>query len=319
VAGAPGGRALKKILVRVAQALATVVVTWFVVTRAGLTLDELGSVGVAEWPLRWPLLVASAAVLFAGYCINGFLWGRIVEGLGGARLSPWVSVRIFTVANLGRYVPGKVWQIASLSALAKPQGIPGPTAAAAAVIGQGVALAAATLVGLGAVWTLEGANEWRWLAPAVLVGGAVFGLLPPVFHRVFAVWFRIAKTPEPDGLGPTNAIGWLLVSLLNWTIYGIAFWMLVEGLGLDMALLPAASAFAAAYVLGYVMVFAPAGIGVREGFLIALLSPQVGAAAAGAVAVIARLWTTLIEVLPAAAFWARHLSTTAPSAPNPRD
>jgi hypothetical protein len=71
---------------------------------------------------------------------------------------------------------------------------------------------------------------------------------------------------------------------------------------------PVASAFAAAYVLGYAMIFAPAGLGPREGFLIAFLTPHVGAASAGVIAVVARLWTTVVELLPAGAFWLAHLA-----------
>ena len=70
-----------------------------------------------------------------------------------------------------------------------------------------------------------------------------------------------------------------------------------------------ASAFAAAYVVGYVILFAPAGLGVREGVLVFMLSPHLGAGTAGAVAAIARLWTTLVEIVPAAAFWGRRLTT----------
>jgi hypothetical protein len=85
--------------------------------------------------------------------------------------------------------------------------------------------------------------------------------------------------------------------------------MLVSGLGLQAPLLSAASAVAAAYVLGYVAVFAPAGLGVREATLTLLLTPQFGVTTAGAVAVTARLWTTVLEVIPAAIFWVRHLTS----------
>ncbi len=44
--------------------------------------------------------------------------------------------------------------------------------------------------------------------------------------------------------------------------------------------LEALAAYPAAYVLGYVAIFAPAGIGIREGFLIAFLDPILGAGAA---------------------------------------
>lgn len=277
-------------------------------SRAGLTAAQLRGVDLAAWEPRWGLFAASCVTLVAGYFGTGYMWGRIVEGLGGPALPSMVSVRLFMVANLGRYVPGKVWQIAGLIALARSRGVAASTATAAAVLGQGIGLAAATLIGLASIWTLAEGQFWRWALPALLLGAVVVGLVPPVFHAAVDLWFRLAKADKPEGLSPSRAIEWLMLGLFTWIAYGAAFWVLVESLGLEVAAVPTASAFAAAYVLGYVMVFAPAGLGVREGFLVALMAPQVGAGPAGAVAVIARLWTTIIEVVPAAAFWARHVT-----------
>ena len=304
-----GEGALKTVLVRLAQLAATLLVTWFVATRAGLHVSELARLDISGWSPRWSLVGLSCALLLAGYFATGLLWGWITEGLGGPRLPPGVSIRLFMIANLGRYLPGKVWQIAGLAALAHQRGVPAATATAAAILGQGVSLASATFIGLGAVWTLAEGAPWRWAVPAALFGGVGLGLVPPVFDALANSWFRLARTPRPEGLTSAQAVGWLVAGLASWLVYAAAFWVLVVGLGFDVAFLGTASAFAAAYVLGYLMIFAPAGIGVREGFLIALLSPQLGAASAGAVAVIARLWTTLVEVVPAAAFWARHLAS----------
>lgn len=66
-------------------------------------------------------------------------------------------------------------------------------------------------------------------------------------------------------------------------------------------------AFAAAYVVGYLAVFAPAGAGIREGFLVLLLQPSMSAEAALVVALAARVWTTTVELVPAA-FFAATLS-----------
>lgn len=272
---------------------------------------------LSSWDIAWATVGASCAVLLMGYFCSALLWAHIVRGLGGPSVPGRVSVRLFMVANLGRYVPGKVWQIAGLVALSRQQGIPASTATAAAVLGQGIGLASATLLGITSLWTIADGAAWRWLLPAVLLGGVVLGLAPPVFRGVVSLWFRLAKTEAPEGLDSVRATGWFLLGLANWATYAVAFWVLVEGLGFDVDLLPTASAFAAAYVLGYVMVFAPAGLGVREGFLVALMAPQVGAGSAGAVAVVARLWTTVIEVVPAAAFWARHVSR--PHAPKAAD
>jgi uncharacterized membrane protein YbhN (UPF0104 family) len=133
-------------------------------------------------------------------------------------------------------------------------------------------------------------------------------LTPHVFDVVTAAWFRVTKVKDPPTLGSQHVAGWLGLAVINWLVYAGAFWVMIGGLGLDMGLLAAASAFAAAYVLGYVAIFAPAGVGVREASLVAFLSPQLGPGTAGAVAVVARLWTTAVEVVPAGAFWGVHVA-----------
>lgn len=252
---------------------------------------------------------ASCVLLFGGYVMSAVLWARIVDDMGGPRIPAPRAVRIFMIANLGRYVPGKVWQIAGLAVLARREGVAAGTATGAAVAGQGVALGAATLVGLAAVMASVGAS-----GPGMAVGAGLLlvlmavALVPPVFSRLAAVWFRLAREETPAGLSSADGARWLLFYTLNWVLYAVSFWVMVASLGLDVGVVTAGSAFAAAYVLGYVMIFAPAGVGVREGFLVALLTPHVGAAPSGAVAILARLWTTGVEVVPAAAFWLRHVA-----------
>jgi len=283
-----------------------VLVTWFILDRVGWSLDQLGTVDPTLWTPEPLGLLAASLLLFAGYAGSAVIWGRMVSDLGGPRLPGWTSVQLFMVANLGRYVPGKVWQIAGLAALARRRGVPASTATAAAVLGQGLALVAATAVGLGAlVGGPTRLASWAPWAAAAVGAGVVLGLLPPVFRRLAALWFRLARQEEPEGLGSLQALGWLALYGVNWVVYAVAFWMLVASLGVDAPLLPVASAFAAAYVLGYVMIFAPAGLGVREGFLVALLTPHLGPGPSGAAAVVARLWTTGVELVPAALFWVR--------------
>jgi hypothetical protein len=101
---------------------------------------------------------------------------------------------------------------------------------------------------------------------------------------------------------------WLALYTMNWALYAASFWVLALSLQIGGSPVAVGSAFAAAYVLGYAMIFAPAGLGPREGFLIVFLTPHVGAAASGVIAIVARVWTTLVEVVPAALFWIGHVA-----------
>lgn len=274
-------------------------------------MEELGRVDPALWRPDVPLLLAACLCLLAGYFLSAALWGRIVVDLGGPALPGWDVVRLYMIANLGRYLPGKVWQIAGLAMMARGRGVSAATATAAAVLGQGISLVAASAVGLGAL--VQGPPEVRrWALPvaAALLAAMALGATPPVFRRVARAWFRIARQEAPEGLGSVHALRWLALFTANWVLYAFSFWVLAASFGHAGAVVPVASAFAAAYVLGYLMVFAPAGVGVREGFLVLFLGPHLGVAPAGVLALVARVWTTVVELVPAAFFWIRHVMRT---------
>ena len=284
----------------------TVVVTWFIFDRVGIDLDQLGALNTGEWRPRPALFLSSCLVLVVGYLWSASLWGRLVRDLGGPRLPVRTSVRVFMVANLGRYVPGKIWQIAGLAYLAKREGVQASVATGAAILGQGIALLGAALVGIGA---LLGVNElWRPIGRMGVIAGVGAALaiiaavvIPPVFRRIVAFWFRLTRTDPPDdGLSGNAGLRWLVLYVVNWGIYATAFWLLYLSFGEWRTFAQVGPAFAAAYVAGYIAVFAPAGAGIREGVLVVLLQPIMAREAALVLAVIARLWTTAVELIPAA-------------------
>jgi uncharacterized membrane protein YbhN (UPF0104 family) len=307
-------------LIRVGQLVLTVLVTWFVFERLGPGFDELRRVDAALWRPDVVTFVVSCVLLLLAYFMSAALWGRMVMDLGGPRLPVADAIRLFMVANLGRYLPGKVWQIAGLAMLARRHGVAARTATGAAALGQGMALAAAALVGTGAL--LGGPPELRrWGVPlaAGLVFAVLVGLVPPVFRRLASLWFRVARQELPETLGAVHAVRWFAFFVLNWGLYAFSFWVLAASFGHRSGMVPVASAFAAAYVLGYLALFAPAGVGVREGALIAFLTPHLGAPASGVLAVVARVWTTGVELVPAAAFWLRRVTVEEGEPPGGED
>jgi glycosyltransferase 2 family protein len=292
------------------QLLLTGVVTWFILKTVGLDLQGLRTLDLSLWNVRWVLVALSSLFLLGAYAYTAGLWGVMVREMGGYEVGLVVSLRVFFTANLARYVPGKLWQIAGLAYLARREGVPPGTATGAAVLGQAFALAGATLVGAGVLIGSELGVRFGggWAAGALLVL-LVAATFPAVFKGALALWFRVARAEVPGGFRPDQVFGvrWLGLYVVAWVLQGLAFWMLARGLGLDLAVFPGVAAYAAGYALGYVAVFAPAGIGVREGFLIAFLGPILGGPTAAALAVIARVWSTAMELLLASGLAAGYL------------
>ena len=94
------------------------------------------------------------------------------------------------------------------------------------------------------------------------------------------------------------ALGWAMAS---WLLYGTQVWLLAVRLGAPegRAVLLAVGGYAFAWCVGFLIVLAPAGAGVREVLLVALLAPVVGTAGATAVALVSRVVMTVGDLVMA--------------------
>ena len=90
---------------------------------------------------------------------------------------------------------------------------------------------------------------------------------------------------------------------MAWLLYGLAFWLLAQGMiPNDVPDLPVAvGSFAAGYIVGLLALFAPGGLGVREGVLVVLLAPAIGAGPALVLSIGSRILMSVTEVLAALA------------------
>lgn len=289
------------------QLTLTALLTWLIATQIGVTLEEALSLEAALVQPRLLPIASSTLLLLACFALTARLWGWMVRELGG-RDPGWLgSLRIVLTANLGRYVPGKVWQVTGLALLSRRAGIPATLATGAAVLTQLFHLAGAAVVGMAVLGRIDGSGWGLGLGGLLLLLLIGVASTPLLVRGGFRLAYRMAgldplTAPRPGSLfGPR----WILLHTLIWLGYGVAFTFLVRGLGLEGSTVMLVVSFSAAYLMGYLAIFAPAGIGVREGVLIALLRPSLGGAAVG-VAVLARVWMTVVELVPASGFalWA---------------
>jgi len=84
-----------------------------------------------------------------------------------------------------------------------------------------------------------------------------------------------------------------------WVLFGLAFFLFARRLTPLgwIRYLPVTGVYALAWVIGMVSVFAPAGIGVREGVLSILLAQYLPEPTAIVAALLSRLWITLAELV----------------------
>lgn len=297
----PGGR--KRWWVAPLKLALTIGVTWLILRGAGVRLSEVGTVDWGLVRLNVPYLVLSVALLFVTFAVTAVLWSRNLVEFGERGVGVAEGAVILLIANLGRYVPGKILALAGVAVLARRRGISGVRATGAAVTAQMVnLLGAAAVGGWVVVWSAGLSEAWQIGVGvgmvAALAGFLYFGGAGALVRWVLRRSGHGEDLPDPSGRGLLRLLpGYVL----NWLILGAAFVCLGRGLGMDIGFGMGITAFAAAYFAGYLAVFAPAGLGVRESSLVGLLTPILGLEASVILSGLQRVWITAAELVGAGA------------------
>lgn len=289
----------KRILLRGAQGAFLVAVLWFVARTLGGQWNAVRQAYAAAEP-RWTLVALSCAVVLVAYALLIETWRLVLVGWG-ATIPFGTAAQIWWVAGLGKYVPGKVWAVGTMAILAQREGVRVVRATGSSF----VVTIVNTLAGF-MVLAVVGGRAFRLPPAAVATMASISALLliaPPLFPRFAAVISRLTRrTLELPPL-PRRYI--LLVagtSIIAWVMYGFAFQLLAAGItgqptGASSTYI---ATFTGSYLSGFLALFAPGGLGVRELVMAeALVAGGHTRGAAWLLAVASRLWLTVLEVAPA--------------------
>ncbi len=278
------------VLLFVGFAVAVVVGQWDDVRKAA-----------AAARILWSHIALATGTVVLAYALLIETWRRTVAAWG-ERLGWADAARIWFISNLGRYVPGKVWQIGAMGVLAQERGVSPLAATGSAVVVNIVSV----IAGLGVVVATGGRVLARYageVAALATVLAVALVVLPLGVTLAMRVYNRFTGRELSLGALPPRA---LLVALFGtsaaWLLYGIAFRWFALGVGAPpvAGLASYTAAYTLSYLLGYLVLLAPGGIGVREGALVASMT-QLDLASVGEATVVAltsRLWLTALEVAP---------------------
>jgi hypothetical protein len=258
--------------------------------------DAFAEIGWGPFLLSGCLAVLGTASLFG-------LWRALLRGLG-AEIPVSRGWDVFFVSQLGKYLPGLVWPAVAQMEAGRRWGLSRRVMLAANLLMLTVLTGSGLVVGLLLLpWStgVDGVPWWAWLGAALAVGVCLYprmltALVDRVFRRRASESPRVSLTPS----AMARALAW---ALLVWVVYGVHVWVLVRavgGSGADAAV-ASVGGMAIGWALGLVVVIAPAGAGVRDGILVAVLAPLIGRTPALAVALGSRGLQALADVLLAAA------------------
>ncbi len=249
---------------------------------------ESDAVGEALGNARAGWVVLSVPVALAAMTGIGLAWRRALELVGGGHPPLRPALRWYFLGQLGKYVPGGVWPVVGRSELARRDGVPRGPAYSSVALSLGATYLAAVLVVAALLPFDLAAQREGGAGAALLVLGllplGLAGLHPGVLGRLVAGAERVTRRRTGiDVPAWGDSVRLVARHVPSWLGIGAATWLVAVAFDPDAPLLNVVLAGVLSWVVGFVVVPVPGGIGVREAAFVAAavgLTPGVAATVA---------------------------------------
>jgi uncharacterized membrane protein YbhN (UPF0104 family) len=283
------------------------ILQWAIVLAVFLFLgkmvwDNWSQVKDTQFTFRPFPLLSSTLIFVFSYFIQIWAWYLITLKLKIA-LSPSETLKSWFYSQLGKYLPGKVWLLLSRFYFYESRGKSKKSISVALYFEIVTIIAAAGLIFLAAlifhreIWLFYSWRQSGWLVLLLLLG--FVSLHPRVLQKILN-WILVQFKWEPISLSISysNILWILFVCIVSWVVGGVGFYLFVDSVYpvAPQYILFLTGALAISSTLGLIAIFAPSGLGVREGALVYLFSSIMPTPVAVIISILTRIWMTLIEI-----------------------
>lgn len=225
-------------------------------------------------------------VLLVHFSVNAEGWHpRYFETLG-----------VYGLSSLGKYIPGGVWHFVGRFGVYKVNGLSAKAATRAMVLENIWLLGSAVATGVIGVFLTRfdlissrlNLPNHQWLA--VLFTLLALGIWLLILYFVHKIMRRYTKEDLPTVFTVTA------VGLVLWTFIGGSFFIMFQGFSASAAPL-FIGGYAVSWAVGYIAVFAPGGLGIREAVLAFVFSNITSVELIAVYAAMNRIIWVIAEVL----------------------
>jgi hypothetical protein len=167
-------------------------------------------------------------------------------------------LHFYAVSQLARYLPGGIWHFVGMAGFYRANGLPLKKASRAILIEYMWLALGAGAMGVAFFAYYSSEVNIAIIGVAILIGWGA------------ALWLVNAFMSQRTDFKPI--VVQIVLHGLIWTIMGASFRVLLPQKDIPDLFALSSGAFSLGWVVGFIVIFAPGGIGVREAVITALLS-----------------------------------------------
>ncbi|MCK4353362.1 flippase-like domain-containing protein [candidate division WOR-3 bacterium] len=262
-------------------------------------------VSLNELEFRYIFLILSFVLLMISFLGGALGWNLILKALK-EKLHIRKCIRIIAICQIGRYIPGKIWATVGKVYFAKKEGISNRKAIISVVL-ETILLFLSSLI---IFFIFTGSFiKCKFPIKSYTLLLSIFICLvvvhPSVFSKIVNFLFiRFKKEPMEFNIGYFRILQLLLLYCVLWVLYGMGFYFLIKSFyPIEISTFYSLIGICAiAWSIGFISLITPGGLGVREGILSFLLKFYFPVSIGIIAALLARIWTTVGEIILFAIF-----------------
>lgn len=269
----------------------------FVVRTLVVRWDE---VRTAFNDVQVPALLGSLALGLCAMTLIGLLWTTMIRLRGHDHHHRALAMSWYFTGQLGKYVPGGIWPIVGRAEMAVRSGVPRADAYASTGLSLVTTyLGAAVTISIGSLVSGQRRGIGALIAVGLVAGYVLFSN-ESLRSRVLALIGRFVTNVQ-SLTEPRRLARLAMMHVPAWMLMSLSTSVTASAFGAHIGVFDMLFVTSASWLVGFVIIGVPGGIGVREAVFTSLASGIIGAPVAVSLALVSRVVFIAVDLTGALA------------------
>lgn len=262
--------------------------------------EQLLLIKPSELNISWEFILLSFFFELLARLFVGFGYYQLLKRFNTS-ISFHISVAISWVSLIGKYIPGKIALIANAIYFLKQYNVPTAIAGIVPILNTLITIIVASVLSIPLLLAEANLPVSPILYIAFVFSIVMILIFTPMWilaaSKIIYSRFRVSQIRNK--FAPSEVAIYLLIACIQCVLAGISTWLVTKSvfMSLDISCLPnVISITAFSGMMGLLVFFSPAGIGVRDGLFYISLSSITGLENAAMITILLRLMHTITDV-----------------------
>ncbi len=276
--------------------------------------------------IEWKWFLSSFFLILLYWTVYVLPFTNILKGITQKNITFLNAFRLFHLANITRYLPGRIWGFVRLLTLSERFRLRKTAVGASLTLHVGIETTIGGFIALSLIFSKELQDTGQVFVRKISGHAALFALacigiliglvfLFPSVSKHAQQFLKVLRETGKPLFQKSYREQWIYLFIghvLLWFCQTFAFFLFVRSLASvdwkNVGVLSACYAFA--WIVGFLSFLTPGGLGVREGLLSLLLGNYMSLSQATLIALLCRVWMLSAEIVLACSAYYLHMRST---------